>query len=129
VILANGAALGGHVEAQDHAIVGGLAGCTSTSASASRHSARRAPWCRWTCRRSAPWRRPRAAARAQRDRPPPAGFGLAAIRRLKRAYRLLFHGGGRGATRSRGVRAALGGVPEVAALLDFVAGSRRGVCR
>jgi acyl-[acyl carrier protein]--UDP-N-acetylglucosamine O-acyltransferase len=47
---------------------------------------------------------------------------------LKRAYRLLFQGGGRREGLAR-ARATLGQVPEVARLLDFVAGSRRGVCR
>jgi acyl-[acyl carrier protein]--UDP-N-acetylglucosamine O-acyltransferase len=51
---------------------------------------------------------------------------------LKRAYRVLFHGGGRGGGRREALaraRAALGQVPEVARLVDFVAASQRGVCR
>jgi len=57
------------------------------------------------------------------------GFPASTITALKRAYRLVFHvAGGRREAVAR-ARAALGGVAEVGRLLDFVAGSRRGVCR
>jgi acyl-[acyl carrier protein]--UDP-N-acetylglucosamine O-acyltransferase len=51
------------------------------------------------------------------------------VRALKRAYRTLFHAtcGRRGAIAR--TRAAFGETPEVGRLLDFVASSRRGVCR
>jgi UDP-N-acetylglucosamine acyltransferase len=51
------------------------------------------------------------------------------IARLKRAYRLLFQTGGTRREAVARVRAVLGDVPEVVRLLDFVAASRRGVCR
>jgi UDP-N-acetylglucosamine acyltransferase len=60
------------------------------------------------------------------------GFTAGAITALKRAYRVLFHGGGRGGGRREALaraRAALGQVPEVGRLVDFVAASQRGVCR
>ena len=56
------------------------------------------------------------------------GFTAGAITALKRAYRVLFHGGGRREALAR-ARAALGQVPEVARLVDFVAASQRGVRR
>jgi UDP-N-acetylglucosamine acyltransferase len=56
------------------------------------------------------------------------GLALEAIRALKRAYRLLFHGDvGRAEAIAR-TQAALGGVPEVARLVGFVSASTRGVC-
>jgi acyl-[acyl carrier protein]--UDP-N-acetylglucosamine O-acyltransferase len=51
------------------------------------------------------------------------------IQALRRAYRLLFHGG---RSRREGVgqvRARFGDVPEVERLLAFIADSRRGICR
>ena len=57
------------------------------------------------------------------------GFAPETIRALKRAYRLLFHGGpGREDALAR-TRAAFGDVPEVGRLIAFVAASTRGVCR
>jgi UDP-N-acetylglucosamine acyltransferase len=57
------------------------------------------------------------------------GFSREVITALKRSYRLLFHrAGGRREAVAR-ARAALGSVPEVARLIDFVASSQRGVCR
>jgi len=48
---------------------------------------------------------------------------------LKRAYRLLFQGGGGRRAALARARAAFARVPEVARLVDFVAASQRGVCR
>ena len=57
------------------------------------------------------------------------GFGGEAITALKRAYRLLFHGGGGRREALARARAAFARVQEVARLVDFVAASQRGVCR
>jgi UDP-N-acetylglucosamine acyltransferase len=57
------------------------------------------------------------------------GLGGDRIAALKRAYRQIFHAG---ETRREGLahaRAALGHVPEVARMIDFVEASRRGVSR
>ena len=100
-------------------------------ASASPPSAPRAPWCRWTCRRS---------ARSPATAPACSGSTLIGLRRrgfhaetipaLKRAYRLLFHGDRSGAkTAVARTRAAFGDVPEVARLLRLRRRARtRGVC-
>ena len=130
VILANGAALGGHVEAQDHAIVGGLAGVhqhvrigeSALCAAGAMVSMDVPPFCTVAGDRA---RLRGLNVIGLRRR----GFGIAAIGRLKRAYRLLFQAGGTRREALARVRAALGDVPEVARLLDFVAASRRGVCR
>ena len=51
------------------------------------------------------------------------------IRTLKRAYRLLFHSDGSRAHAVLKTRQAFSNSTEVAALVDFVEGSNRGVCR
>ncbi len=130
VILANGAALGGHVDAGDHAIIGGLAGVhqyvrigeSALCAAGAMVSTDVPPYCTVAGDRA----RLRGLNLVGLRR---RGFDAAAITALKRAYRLVFQGG---VGRREGVgraRAALGHVPEVGRLLDFVATSRRGVCR
>jgi len=130
VILANGAALGGHVDIDDYAIVGGLAGVhqfvrvgeSALCAAGAMVSMDIPPFCV-----------------AAGDRARLHGLNVIGLRRrgiggdrivaLKRAYRQIFHGG---ETRREGLvhaRAALGHVPEVARMIDFVEGSRRGVSR
>jgi UDP-N-acetylglucosamine acyltransferase len=130
VILANGAALGGHVEAHDHAIVGGLAGVhqyvrigeSALCAAGAMVSMDVPPFCTVAGDRA----RLRGLNLVGLRR---RGFQPGAITALKRAYRALFHGvGGRRESVAR-ARAAFGSVPEVARLVDFVATSRRGVCR
>ena len=130
VILANGAALGGHVEAHDHAIVGGLAGVhqyvrigeSALCAAGAMVSMDVPPFCTVAGDRA----RLRGLNLVGLRR---RGFQPGAITALKRAYRALFHGvGGRREALAR-ARAAFGSVPEVARLVDFVATSRRGVCR
>ena len=130
VILANGAALGGHVEAQDHAIVGGLAGVhqhvrigeSALCAAGAMVSMDVPPFCIVAGDRA---RLHGLNVIGLRRR----GFGAATIARLKRAYRVLFQAGGTRREAVARARAAVGDVPEVARLLDFVAASRRGVCR
>jgi UDP-N-acetylglucosamine acyltransferase len=134
VILANGAALGGHVRVDDWGIVGGLAGVhqyvrvgeSALCAAGAMVSQDVPPFCT-----------------AAGDRARLRGLNLVGLKRrgfapdtilaLKRAYRALF-GAGRTAAPSREdamaqVRETLGRVPEVARLLDFVQTSERGVSR
>src|SRR6266850_5191947 len=129
VILANGAALGGHVKTEDHAIVGGLAGVhqyvrigeSALCAAGAMVSMDVPPFCTVAGDRA----RLRGLNLVGLRR---RGFAAPTIGALKRAYRLLFHATcGRREAVAR-TRAAFGGVPEVARLLDFVAASRRGVC-
>lgn len=134
VILANGAALGGHVRVDDWGIVGGLAGVhqhvrigeSALCAAGAMVSRDVPPFCT-----------------AAGDRARLRGLNLVGLKRrgftadtilaLKRAYRALF-GAGRTAATSREdtlaqIRATLGGVAEVARLLEFVESSERGVSR
>jgi UDP-N-acetylglucosamine acyltransferase len=57
------------------------------------------------------------------------GFTASTIGALKRAYRLLFQAPCVRREAIARARAALGDVPEVRRLIDFVAVSGRGVCR
>lgn len=133
VILANGAALGGHVRVDDWGIVGGLAGVhqhvrvgeSALCAAGAMVSRDVPPFCT-----------------AAGDRARLRGLNLVGLRRrgmpaetivaLKRAYRTLFGGGRTHGSRREGlaqVRDTLGHVPEVARLIAFVATSERGVSR
>jgi UDP-N-acetylglucosamine acyltransferase len=131
VVLANGAALGGHVVADDYAIVGGLAGVhqyvrigeSALCAAGAMVSMDVPPFCTVAGDRA---RLHGLNVVGLRRR----GFSGATIAALKRAYRLVFQGAGglRREALAR-ARAAHGDVTEVGRLLDFVAASRRGVCR
>ncbi len=57
------------------------------------------------------------------------GFAGATITALKRAYRVLFHGGVTRRDALARTEAAFADVPEVRRLLAFVRESARGVCR
>jgi UDP-N-acetylglucosamine acyltransferase len=130
VILANGAALGGHVEVADYAIVGGLAGVhqfvrigeSALCAAGAMVSMDVPPFCMVAGDR-AHLRGLNVVGLRRR------GFGVDTIRALKRAYRLLFHGGRSRRDGLAQARETTGHIPEVARLLDFVAASARGVCR
>jgi UDP-N-acetylglucosamine acyltransferase len=130
VILANGAALGGHVEAHDYAIVGGLAGVhqhvrigeSALCAAGAMVSMDVPPFCTVAGDRARLHGLNLVGLRRR-------GFADPTISALKRAYRLLFTSQ-RGRRQALGrAREALGHVAEVGRLLDFVAASRRGVCR
>jgi len=129
VILANGAALGGHVVVHDHAIVGGLAGVhqftrvgeSALCAAGAMVSQDVPPFCVVAGDRARLYGLNLLGLRRR-------GFSAETIRALKRAYRLLFQGGARHEA-LEATRRALGQVPEVARLCEFVASSTRGVCR
>jgi UDP-N-acetylglucosamine acyltransferase len=57
------------------------------------------------------------------------GFDDATVRTLKRAYRMLFHGGGGRSSALAATRAAFADSSEVLRLVAFVETSERGVCR
>ena len=131
VILANGVALGGHVQVDDYGIVGGLAGVhqyvrigeSALCAAGAMVSMDVPPFCTAAGDRARLHGLNLVGLRRR-------GFSAEAIAGLKRAYRLLFHAGGvprREAIAS--VRETLSAVPEVVRLLDFVTSSSRGVAR
>lgn len=130
VILANGAALGGHCEVADHAIVGGLAGVhqfvrigeSALCAAGAMVSMDVPPFCMVAGDRAHLHGLNLVGLRRR-------GFSPATVVALKRAYRLLFHGAGRRRDGLSRARETLGHVAEVARLLDFVSSSQRGVCR
>jgi UDP-N-acetylglucosamine acyltransferase len=130
VILANGAALGGHVDIDDYAIVGGLAGVhqfvrvgeSALCAAGAMVSMDVPPFCVVAGDRA---RLHGLNVIGLKRR----GLGAERISALKRAYRQIFH---HADTRREGLaqaRADLGHVAEVARLIDFVEASRRGVSR
>ena len=130
VILANGVALGGHVHLDDHAIIGGLAGVhqhvrvgeSALCAAGAMVSMDVPPFCTVAGDRARLHGLNLVGLRRR-------GFADPTISALKRAYRLLFTSQ-RGRRQALGrAREALGHVAEVGRLLDFVAASRRGVCR
>ena len=130
VVLANGATLAGHVRVGRHAVLGGL--CAVGQYLRVGESAFVA-----------------AGAMVERDVPPfhvvsgdrarvrglnrvglaRKGIGAEAMAALKRAHRMLVRSRDPLDRRLAATRAALGSVPEVAALLTFYESSRRGVCR
>ncbi len=130
VILANGAALAGHVMVESHAIVGGLAGVhqfvrvgeSALCAAGAMVSKDAPPFCTVAGDRARLYGLNLIGLKRR-------GLPAESIRALKRAYRLLFHGGETRRAASEQVQAELGAVPEVARLLAFVAASERGVCR
>ncbi len=130
VVLANGAALGGHVVVDDYAIVGGLAGVhqfvhvgeSALCAAGAMVSLDVPPYCMVAGDRA---RLHGLNVVGLRRR----GVSSDTVRALKRAYRTLFTGGLAWRDAVLQARATLAHVPEVARLLAFVEGSRRGVCR
>jgi UDP-N-acetylglucosamine acyltransferase len=130
VILANGAALGGHCEVADYGIVGGLAGVhqfvrigeSALCAAGAMVSMDVPPFCMVAGDR-AHLRGLNLIGLRRR------GFTVETVRALKRAYRLLFQAGQSRREGLARVRDELGHLPEVGRLLGFVAGSTRGVCR
>jgi UDP-N-acetylglucosamine acyltransferase len=130
VILSNGVALAGHVTIESHAIVGGLAGVhqfvrvgeSSLCAAGAMVSKDVPPFCTVAGDRARLFGLNTVGLRRR-------GFATTTIRALRRAYRLLFHSGGSRREHIAQVRAELGAVPEVARLLDFIADSKRGICR
>ncbi|TMA58542.1 MAG: acyl-ACP--UDP-N-acetylglucosamine O-acyltransferase [Deltaproteobacteria bacterium] len=130
VIVSPGAALGGHVTVEDHAIIGGLVGVhqfvrigeSALCAAGAMVSMDVPPYCVAAGDRA---RLHGLNVVGLRRR----GFTPAALATLKRAYRMLFQAPGTRRDAVTRTREALGHVPEVARLLEFVQASQRGVCR
>jgi len=130
VVLANGAALGGHVEMGDFAIVGGLAGVhqyvrigeSALCAAGAMVSMDVPPFCTVAGDRARLHGLNLVGLRRR-------GFSSATISGIKRAYRLLFQGSGPRRLAIVVAQERLGHLPEVKRLVDFLAASRRGVCR
>ncbi len=130
VILANGAALAGHVMVESHAIIGGLAGVhqfvrvgeSALCAAGAMVSKDAPPFCTVAGDRARLFGLNLIGLKRR-------GLPADSIRALKRAYRMLFHAGDTRRAAAEHVAAELGAVPEVARLLAFVAASERGVCR
>jgi UDP-N-acetylglucosamine acyltransferase len=130
VILANGAALAGHVTVDDFAIVGGLVGVHQFSrigesalcAAGAMVSMDVPPFCTVAGDR-ARFHGVNVLGLKRR------GFPADTIRAIRQATRVLFGGElPRKAALDR-VRRELGHVPQVGVLLGFMAASQRGVCR
>jgi UDP-N-acetylglucosamine acyltransferase len=130
VIVANGAALGGHVVVDDHGIVGGLAGVhqyvrvgeSALCAAGAMVSMDVPPFCVAAGDRARLHGLNGVGLRRR-------GFDRETLRALKRAYRLLFQGSTAWRAAVARTTEELGHVPEVGRLLAFLATSRRGVCR
>jgi len=130
IVVAAGAAIGGHVVIEDLAIIGGLVGVhqfarigeSALCAAGAMVSSDVPPFCTVAGDRA----RLHGLNTIGLQR---RGFSAELIRTLKRAYRLLFQGGiGRHQALAR-TRAAFPRVAEVERLVAFVEASTRGVCR
>jgi UDP-N-acetylglucosamine acyltransferase len=130
VIMANAATLAGHIEIQDHAIIGGLAAIhqfVRIGAFALVSGLTGVP-------RDVPPYTLAAGSRARLYGLNTVGlrrhgFPSEAVLKLKRAYRILFRSNLTIPKAVQRVRHELSGSPEVENLLDFIAGTRRGICR
>jgi UDP-N-acetylglucosamine acyltransferase len=130
IVIAAGAAVGGHVRIEDFAIVGGLVGIhqfarigeSALCAAGAMVSSDVPPFCTVAGDRARLFGLNEIGLQRR-------GLGGDAIRALKRAYRLLFRGRGSRTAAVERTRTTLGHVPEVARLVAFVVASERGVCR
>ena len=129
-ILANGATLAGHVIVDDFVIIGGLSGIhqftrlgeSAMIAAGAMVAQDVPPYCMVQGDRAALVGLNTEGLRRR-------GFAPDVIRAIRRAYRGLFRGGTPLAEAAARVRKEVGHVAEVALLVEFVAGSKRGVCR
>ena len=130
IVIAAGAAIGGHVMIEDFAIIGGLVGIhqfarigeSALCAAGAMVSADVPPFCTVAGDRARLFGLNTIGLRRR-------GFHPDVIRTIKRAYRMLFHGGGTREEALARTRAAHGDSVEVARLVRFVEESTRGVCR
>ncbi len=128
VILSNAVNMAGHVEIGDWAIVGGVTaihqfvkvGSHAFVGGASRISQDVPPYCRVAGNPSKLYGLNSVGLERR-------GFSTETRALLKRAYRILFLSKERLSAALDTAREEVGGTPEVDALLDFIAGSERGV--
>jgi UDP-N-acetylglucosamine acyltransferase len=130
IVMANAATLAGHVEVEDHAILGGLVavhqfcrvGCHTMISGGSMIAQDIPPY-----------------TVAQGDRAKTIGLNLIGLKRrgfaeetlrgLKQAYRLLFRAGLRMEDALSRIEQELAMTPELQHLLEFIKGSQRGIAR
>jgi len=130
VILANAATLAGHVEVDDHAILGGLSavhqftriGCHVMISGGSMVAQDIAPYCI-----------------AQGDRAETVGVNLIGLKRrgfseaalagVKKAYKTIFRSKIRQEEALEKLSEEFGTIPEVMVLVDFIRNSKRGIAR
>lgn len=129
-VIANGATLGGHVIVEDHVIVGGLVGIHqfvrvgtgSILGAGSMVSMDVPPYCNATGDRA---RLRGLNLEGLRRR----GFDKSTIAAIRRAYRIAFQSKLRTEDALRKIRQDIPAIPEVERFVEFIAGSRRGICR
>lgn len=129
-VIANGATLGGHVIVEDHVIVGGLVGIHqfvrvgtgSILGAGSMVSMDVPPYCNATGDRA---RLRGLNLEGLRRR----GFDKSTIAAIRRAYRIAFQSKLRTEEALRKIRQDIPAIPEVERFVEFIAGSRRGICR
>jgi UDP-N-acetylglucosamine acyltransferase len=129
-IVANGATLGGHVVLEDFCIIGGLAGIhqfvrVGTGAilgAGSMVSKDVPPFCNATGDRATLHG---LNVEGMRRR----GFSKEQIESVRRAYRIMFQSKLLTKEALGKVRSEIPQTPEVARFIDFIAQSKRGVCR
>jgi UDP-N-acetylglucosamine acyltransferase len=130
VVLANSAALAGHVVVEAHAIIGGLGGVhqftrvgeSAMCGAGAMVSQDVPPFCTASGDRARLYGLNLIGLKRR-------GFPEITVRALKRAYRALFLSGKPLEAAVARAREAAGDTPEVAQLIAFVEGSARGVCR
>jgi len=130
VILANSVALGGHVQIDDFAIVGGMAGVHQFSrvgesalcAAGAMVSQDVPPYCIVAGDRARLYGLNIVGLQRR-------GLPQESVRAIKRAYRSLFQAKEPWEAAVARTRAELGDVAEVARLLQFIEASERGICR
>lgn len=129
-VIANGATLGGHVVVEDHVIVGGLVGIHqfvrigsgAILGAGSMVSMDVPPYCNATGDRA----RLRGLNLEGLKR---RGFDKATIGAIRQAYRIAFRSKLKTEDALARIRQELPAIPEVEKFVQFIAGSRRGVCR
>jgi UDP-N-acetylglucosamine acyltransferase len=129
-IVANGTQLGGHVTVESGVVVGALAGIhqfvrlgeSAIIGAGSMVSQDVPPFCNATGDRATLHGLNLLGLKRR-------GLDAAAIRALRRAYRLMFQSHLRVVEAAARIRAELPGVPEVERFVAFIEASTRGVCR
>jgi UDP-N-acetylglucosamine acyltransferase len=131
VIMSNAATLAGHIEIEDGAIIGGLAavhqfvriGAYSFISGLSGVPQDIPPYILVAGGRCKPYGLNMVGLKRH-------GFPQEAIRGLKNAYKIIFRSG---LTLEKAIEAIeedeIGGIPEVLHLVQFIKGSKRGICR
>ena len=129
-VIANGATLGGHVVIEDFVIVGGLVGIhqfvrigsSAILGAGSMVAMDVPPFCNATGDR-AKLRGLNLEGLKRR------GFDKTVIDAIRKAYRIVFQSKLKTDKALAKIRQDLPGIPEVDALVSFIANSRRGICR